>query len=615
MCGIVGYIGHREAYSVIIKGLHRLEYRGYDSAGIVLYDGKSLKLSKTKGKVSDLEAKAEKEQTLFGKIGMGHTRWATHGVPNDVNSHPHFSNSGKLVIIHNGIIENYEPLKQELIKRGYTFTSDTDTEVLVNLIEEVKKKENCKLGKAVQIALNQVIGAYAIAVLDVEKPDEIIVARLGSPLAIGIGEDEFFIASDATPFIEYTSNAIYLEDEEMAIVRLHKPLKVRKIKDDSLVDPYIQELQLNLEQIEKGGYDHFMMKEIYEQPNVIKDTYRGRLLAKEGIIQMSGVEDNIEKFLNAKRILIVACGTSWHAGLVAEYIIEEFSRIPVEVEYASEFRYRNPIINKDDVVIAISQSGETADTLAAIKLAKENGAFVFGVCNVVGSSISRETHAGAYTHAGPEIGVASTKAFTTQITILTLLALRLAKAKGTMTQSDYQRYLFELELMPEKVQQALLTNDVAKQIAEIYKDATNCLYLGRGYNFPVALEGALKLKEISYIHAEGYPAAEMKHGPIALIDEHMPVIVIAPNKGHYDKVVSNIQEIKSRSGKIIAVVTKGDTQVKALADHVIEIPETNEPFTPLLTTIPLQLLSYHIAVLRRCNVDQPRNLAKSVTVE
>ena len=615
MCGIVAYIGHRDAYPVIIKGLHRLEYRGYDSAGIVLYDGKELKLSKTKGKVSDLEAKAESEKTTIGKIGMGHTRWATHGVPNDVNSHPHFSNSGKLVIIHNGIIENYEPLKQELIKRGYTFKSDTDTEVLVNLIEEVKKKENCKLGKAVQIALNQVIGAYAIAVIDVEKPDEIIVARLGSPLAIGIGEDEFFIASDATPFIEYTSNAIYLEDEEMAIVRLHKPLKVRKIKDDSLVDPYIQELQLNLEQIEKGGYDHFMMKEIYEQPSVIKDTYRGRLLVNKGIIQMSGVEDNLEKFLNAKRILIVACGTSWHAGLVAEYIIEEFSRIPVEVEYASEFRYRNPIINKDDVVIAISQSGETADTLAAIKLAKENGAFVFGVCNVVGSSISRETHAGAYTHAGPEIGVASTKAFTTQITILTLLALRLAKAKGTMTNSDYQRYLLELELMPEKVQEALSTNDVAKQIAEIYKDATNCLYLGRGYNFPVALEGALKLKEISYIHAEGYPAAEMKHGPIALIDEHMPVIVIAPNKGHYDKVVSNIQEIKSRSGKIIAVVTKGDTQVRALADHVIEIPETNEPFTPLLTTIPLQLLSYHIAVLRGCNVDQPRNLAKSVTVE
>jgi glutamine---fructose-6-phosphate transaminase (isomerizing) len=615
MCGIVGYIGHRDAYPIIIKGLHRLEYRGYDSAGIVLYDGKELKLSKTKGKVSDLEIKATAENNTFGKIGMGHTRWATHGVPNDVNSHPHFSNSGKLVIIHNGIIENYEPLKQELIKRGYTFKSDTDTEVLINLIEDVKKKENCKLGKAVQIALNQVIGAYSIAVIDVEKPDEIVVARLGSPLAIGIGEDEFFIASDATPFIEYTSNAIYLEDEEMAIVRLHKPLKVRKIKDDSLVDPYIQELQLNLEQIEKGGYDHFMMKEIYEQPNVIKDTYRGRLLANKGIIQLSGVEDNLEKFLNAKRILIVACGTSWHAGLVAEYIIEEFSRIPVEVEYASEFRYRNPIINKDDVVIAISQSGETADTLAAIKLAKENGAFVFGVCNVVGSSISRETHAGAYTHAGPEIGVASTKAFTTQITILTLLALRLAKVKGTMNNSDYQRYLLELELIPDKVAEALQTNEVAKQIAEIYKDATNCLYLGRGYNFPVALEGALKLKEISYIHAEGYPAAEMKHGPIALIDEHMPVIVIAPNKGHYDKVVSNIQEIKSRSGKIIAVVTKGDTQVKALADHVIEIPETTEAFTPLLTTIPLQLLSYHIAVLRGCNVDQPRNLAKSVTVE
>ena len=615
MCGIVGYIGHRDAYPVIIKGLHRLEYRGYDSAGIVLFDGTDLKLSKTKGKVSDLELCAQNDKNTFGKVGMGHTRWATHGVPNDVNSHPHFSNSGKLVIIHNGIIENYEPLKQELIKRGYTFQSDTDTEVLINLIEEVKKNENCKLGKAVQIALNQVVGAYAIAVIDLEKPDEIVAARLGSPLAIGIGEDEFFIASDATPFIEYTSNAIYLEDEEMAIVRLHKPLKIRKIKDDSLVNPYIQQLQMNLEQIEKGGYDHFMMKEIYEQPSVIKDTYRGRLLANQGIVRLAGIEDNLEKFTNAKRILIIACGTSWHAGLVAEYIIEEFARIPVEVEYASEFRYRNPIIYKDDVVIAISQSGETADTLAAIKLAKENGAFVFGVCNVVGSSISRETHAGAYTHAGPEIGVASTKAFTTQITVLTMLALRLAKAKGTMSNSDYQRNLFELELMPEKVEEALSTNDVAKQIAEIYKDAPNCLYLGRGYNFPVALEGALKLKEISYIHAEGYPAAEMKHGPIALIDESMPVIVIAPNQGHYDKVVSNIQEIKARSGKIIAVVTKGDTQVRALADHVIEIPETSEPFTPLLTTIPLQLLSYHIAVLRGCNVDQPRNLAKSVTVE
>lgn len=615
MCGIVGYIGHREAYPIIIKGLKRLEYRGYDSAGVVLYDGKNLKLAKTKGKVSDLETRVAKEITINGSIGMGHTRWATHGVPNDVNSHPHLSNSGNLVIVHNGIIENYEPLKKELIKRGYTFKSDTDTEVLVNLIEEIQKKDKLKLGKAVQVALNQVIGAYAIVVFDKNKPDELVAARLGSPLAIGIGEEEFFIASDASPFIEYTSNAIYLEDEEMAIIRLHKPMKVRKIKDDSLVDPYIQELQMNLEQIEKGGYEHFMLKEIYEQPNVIKDTYRGRLLANKGIIQMSGIEDNLEKFLYAKRILIVACGTSWHAGLVAEYIIEEFARIPVEVEYASEFRYRNPIINKDDIVIAISQSGETADTLAAIKLAKENGAFVFGVCNVVGSSISRETHAGAYTHAGPEIGVASTKAFTTQITILTLIALRLAKAKGSMNHADYQRYLLELEMIPEKVQEALLTNEEAKAIATIYKNAANCLYLGRGYNFPVALEGALKLKEISYIHAEGYPAAEMKHGPIALIDEHMPVIVIAPNKGHYDKVVSNIQEIKSRSGKIIAVVTKGDTQVKELADHVIEIPETSEALTPLLTTIPLQLLSYHIAVLRGCNVDQPRNLAKSVTVE
>ena len=615
MCGIVGYIGHREAYPVLIKGLKRLEYRGYDSAGIVLYDGKDLKLSKTKGKVSDLEVIAEKENTNSGNIGLGHTRWATHGVPNDVNSHPHYSNSGELVIIHNGIIENYEPIKKELIKRGYTFTSDTDTEVLVNLIEDVKKVEKCKLGKAVQIALNQVVGAYAIAVFDKSKPNEIVVARLGSPLAIGIGEDEFFIASDASPFIEYTSNAVYLEDEEMAIVRLHKPMKVHKIKDDAEVIPYVQELQMNLEQIEKGGYEHFMLKEIYEQPNAIKDTYRGRLLADKGIIQMAGVEDNLEKFLNADRIIIVACGTSWHAGLVAEYVIEEFARIPVEVEYASEFRYRNPIINKNDVVIAISQSGETADTLAAIKLAKENGAFVFGVCNVVGSSISRETHAGAYTHAGPEIGVASTKAFTTQITILTLIALRLAKANGTMSVSDYQRYLHELELIPSKVQEALECNVVAEQVAAIYKDATNCLYLGRGYNFPVALEGALKLKEISYIHAEGYPAAEMKHGPIALIDESMPVVVIAPNKGHYDKVVSNIQEIKSRSGKIIAIVTKGDVQVKELADHVIEIPEANEALTPLLTTIPLQLLSYHIAVMRGCNVDQPRNLAKSVTVE
>lgn len=615
MCGIVGYIGHREAYPIIIKGLKRLEYRGYDSAGLMLFNQDTISVCKTKGKVAELEEKCEKEISNQGNIGMGHTRWATHGVPNDVNSHPHVSNAGNLIIIHNGIIENYEPLKKELIKRGYIFHSDTDTEVLVNLIEDVQKNFKLKLGKAVQVALNQVVGAYAIAVFDKNKPNEIVVARLGSPLAIGVGENEFFIASDASPFIEYTANAIYLEDEEMAVIRLGKQIKVRKIKDDTLVDPYIQELQLNLEQIEKGGYDHFMLKEIYEQPNAIKDTYRGRLLANKGIIQMAGIEDHLTKFTNANRIIIVACGTSWHAGLVAEYVIEEFARIPVEVEYASEFRYRNPIIHKSDVVIAISQSGETADTLAAIKLAKENGAFVFGVCNVVGSSISRETHAGAYTHAGPEIGVASTKAFTTQITVLTLIALRLAHAKGTLSTSEYQRYLQELEVIPEKVQEALSTNDIARQIAEIYKDAPNCLYLGRGYNFPVALEGALKLKEISYIHAEGYPAAEMKHGPIALIDELMPVVVIAPKQGHYDKVVSNIQEIKSRSGKIIAVVTKGDVQVRGLADHVIEIPECSDALSPLLTTIPLQLLSYHIAVLRGCNVDQPRNLAKSVTVE
>lgn len=615
MCGIVGYIGYREAYPIVIKGLKRLEYRGYDSAGVLLFDGEKIKLSKTKGKVVDLEDKTANEISTNGTIGIGHTRWATHGVPNDVNSHPHISNSGDLVIIHNGIIENYAPLKVELIKRGYVFTSDTDTEVLINLIEEVQKKENIRLGKAVQIALNQVFGAYAIAVFDKKNPDEIVVARLGSPLAIGIGEGEYFIASDASPFIEYTSNAVYLEDGEMANIRLHKPMKVRKIKDDSLVDPYIQELQMNLEQIEKGGYDHFMLKEIYEQPSVIQDTYRGRLHANEGLIQMSGIEDNLEKILNAERIIIVACGTSWHAGLVAEYIFEEFTRIPVEVEYASEFRYRNPIVNSRDVVIAISQSGETADTMAAIKLAKEKGAFVYGVCNVVGSSISRETHAGSHTHAGPEIGVASTKAFTTQITVLIMMALRLAKAKGTLSKTDFHRYLQELEIIPEKVREALETNAKAKEIAAIFKNTQNCLYLGRGYNFPVALEGALKLKEISYIHAEGYPAAEMKHGPIALIDEHMPVIIIAPKQGHYDKIVSNIQEIKSRSGIIIAVVTKGDTQVRGLADYIIEIPETSDALSPLVTTIPLQLLSYHIAVMRGCNVDQPRNLAKSVTVE
>ncbi|MDN3491800.1 glutamine--fructose-6-phosphate transaminase (isomerizing) [Winogradskyella bathintestinalis] len=615
MCGIVGYIGHREAYPIVIKGLQRLEYRGYDSAGIALYDGNNIKLCKTKGKVSDLKDKIDDSISTNGTLGIGHTRWATHGVPNDVNSHPHYSNSGDLVIIHNGIIENYDSLKKELIKRGYTFKSDTDTEVLVNLIEDVKKNENIKLGKAVQIALNQVVGAYAIAVFDKNKPNEIVVAKLGSPLAIGVGDDEFFIASDASPFIEYTKNAIYLEDEQMAIIRRGKDIKIRKIKNDALVDPYVQELQLNLEQIEKGGYDHFMLKEIYEQPSAILDTFRGRLLSNEAIVKMAGVEDNMKKFLAADRIIIVACGTSWHAGLVAEYIFEDLARIPVEVEYASEFRYRNPVITEKDIVIAISQSGETADTLAAIKLAKSKGAFVFGVCNVVGSSIAREADAGAYTHAGPEIGVASTKAFTTQITVLTLIALRLARAKGTMSSSEFRHHLIELETIPGKVEEALKSDAYVKTVAEIYKDAKNCLYLGRGYNFPVALEGALKLKEISYIHAEGYPAAEMKHGPIALIDEQMPVFVIATKKGHYEKVVSNIQEIKSRKGKIIGIVTKGDTSVKELADHVIEVPETLECLTPLLTTIPLQLLSYHIAVMLEKNVDQPRNLAKSVTVE
>lgn len=615
MCGIVGYIGHRNAYSIVTEGLKRLEYRGYDSAGIALYDGDDLSICKTKGKVAELDKRAGIEISREGSIGIGHTRWATHGLPNDINAHPHVSNSGDLVIIHNGIIENYDTLRTELIKRGYTFKSETDTEVLINLIDDVKKEEQVKLGKAVQIALNQVVGAYAIAVFDKNKPDEIVIARLGSPLAVGIGDNEFFIASDASPFIEYTKNAIYLEDEEMAIIRLDRDVKVRKILDDSLVDPYIQRLQLNLEQIEKGGYDHFMLKEIYEQPHAIKDTYRGRLKVGPGIIKMSGVEDHLEKLLNANRIIVVACGTSWHAGLVCEYLFEDLARIPVEVEYASEFRYRNPVITEKDVIIAISQSGETADTLAAIKLAKSKGAFVFGICNVVGSSIARETDTGAYTHAGPEIGVASTKAFTTQITVLTLIALKLAKEKGTISNSDYHLHLHELNLIPKKVEQALTSNDHIKMIADYYKNASNCLYLGRGYNFPVALEGALKLKEISYIHAEGYPAAEMKHGPIALIDENMPVIVIATKKGHYDKIVSNIQEIKSRKGKIIGIVTEGDKTVKSLADHSIEVPETLESLTPLLTTIPLQLLSYHIAVMLNKDVDQPRNLAKSVTVE
>jgi len=617
MCGITGYIGYRDAYPIILTGLKRLEYRGYDSAGVVLYNDEEVNLVKTKGKVIDLEQKVAKHITTNGHIGIGHTRWATHGIPNEINSHPHVSNSGNLVIVHNGIIENYHSIKQALLQRGFTFQSDTDTEVLINLIEEIKTQKKIKLGQAVQLALNQVIGAYAIAVFDKSNPDEIVVARLGSPIAIGIGKEdkEFFIASDASPFIEYTKNAIYLKDEEMAIIKLNQEIIIRKIKDDSLVDPNIQELQLTLNEIEKGGFDHFMLKEIYEQPKAILDTYRGRLIANEGIIKMSGVDDHIEKFLNANRIIIVACGTSWHAGLVAEYLFESLARIPVEVEYSSEFRYRNPVIYENDVVIAISQSGETADTLAAIKLAKSKGAFIFGICNVVGSSIAREADAGSYTHAGPEIGVASTKAFTTQITLLSLIALTLGKLKGKLSLPDYQRCLQQIELIPDQIETVLQVDKKIRKIALKFKDVSNFLYLGRGYNFPVALEGALKLKEISYIHAEGYPAAEMKHGPIALIDEKMPIVVIATKNGQYDKVVSNIQEIKSRKGKIIAIVTEGDTTVKNLADYSIEIPDIKQAFSPLLTTIPLQLLSYHIAVMRGCNVDQPRNLAKSVTVE
>jgi glucosamine--fructose-6-phosphate aminotransferase (isomerizing) len=615
MCGIVGYIGSKEAYPIVLNGLKRLEYRGYDSAGIALYDGSKTHLCKTKGKVSSLAEKFSAQGVPQAQIGIGHTRWATHGVPNDVNSHPHTSNSGDLILVHNGIIENYAALKKVLQQRGYVFHSDTDTEVLVNLIEEVKKTNKVKLGKAVQLALKEVEGAYAIAVFDQSKPNEIVVAKLGSPLAIGVGENEFFIASDATPFIEFTNQAIYLEDHEMAVLRLGRDVRVRDLKEDLRLDSAIQELSLSVEQIEKGGYDHFMLKEIYEQPRAILDTFRGRLLPSEGLIKLSGLDNYLSRFIQADRIIIVACGTSWHAGLVAEYIFEEWARIPVEVEYASEFRYRNPIITKKDVVIAISQSGETADTLAAIKLAKSQGALVYGVCNVAGSSIARETDAGSYTHAGPEIGVASTKAFTTQITILTLMALKLAKEKGSISESVYRQHLYELEQIPELVAQALESDGVIKEIARNMVMAQNALYLGRGVNFPVALEGALKLKEISYIHAEGYPAAEMKHGPIALIDVQMPVVVVAVNSNHYDKVVSNIEEIKARKGRIIAIVTEGDTVIKALADSIIEVPKTTEASSPLVTTIPLQLLSYHIAVMLGRNVDQPRNLAKSVTVE
>ena len=614
MCGIVGYIGNKEAYPIIINGLKRLEYRGYDSAGFIVNAEKFVS-EKTKGKVSDLEEKAAKDVIPTATFGMGHTRWATHGVPNDKNSHPHLSNSGKLAIVHNGIIENYQSIKQRLQQEGYVFHSDTDTEVLINFIEYIKNKKQLPLEEAVRYALNEVIGAYAIAVMEEDNPSKMVVARLGSPLVIGIGENEFYIASDASPFIEYTQNALYLEDGEMATIELNKELQVRKIHNNEEVDPTIQELKLSIDAIEKGGYEHFMLKEIFEQPLSIQDTMRGRLL-EDGTTKISGINNNLKQFLSADRIIIAACGTSWHAGLVGEYLFEELTRIPVEVEYASEFRYRNPVINASDIVIAISQSGETADTLAALKLAKERGAFIYGICNVVGSSIARLTDSGTYTHAGPEIGVASTKAFTTQLTVLTLLALHLGHKKGTIDHETYKRLCKELAHIPDLVAKTLEMNkDKVLEIAREYKDVSNCIYLGRGYNFPVALEGALKLKEISYIHAEGYPAAEMKHGPIALIDENMPVVFLAPSKGHYEKVVSNAQEIKARKGKIIAVVTEHDCQMSSLADHVLEIPEVDEIFSPILSVIPLQLLSYHIATMRGCNVDQPRNLAKSVTVE
>ena len=615
MCGIVGYIGSKDAYPIILNGLKRLEYRGYDSAGICLYNNGKIASKKSKGQISKLEKKISKLKSFSGFMGIGHTRWATHGEPNDNNSHPHSSNSNELHIVHNGIIENYSSLKKELVDKGFVFYTDTDTEVLVNLIEYIQLKEKIKLGEAVQLALNYVVGAYAIAVIDIKKPDEIVVARLGSPLCIGIGNDEYFIGSDVTPFLDHTKNVIYLNDGEMAIIRNHKQTQYRKIKDDSSTNPTVEKLEIDLAKIQKGGFDHFMLKEIYEQPKAVIDTLRGRLKTKSGIIKMSGVDDYIDKFLAANKITIVACGTSWHAGLIAEYMFEKIAKIPVEVEYASEFRYRNPVINKSDIIIAISQSGETADTLAAIKLAKSSGAFVYGICNVVGSTISRETDAGSYTHAGPEIGVASTKAFTTQMTVLYLIAVKLSKSKGVISSKKYREYIYELSSIEKKITKVLGTDNKVKKIANKIKNSTNCLYLGRGYNFPVALEGALKLKEISYIHAEGYPAAEMKHGPIALIDKNMPSIVIATNKLYYDKILSNIQEIKSRKGKIIAIVFEGDKEISKIADETIEVPETIAALTPFVTTIPLQLLAYHIAVKLGKNVDQPRNLAKSVTVE
>lgn len=617
MCGIVGYTGFQDAYDIVINGLRRLEYRGYDSAGIVLENtANSFSVEKTKGKVDDL---VNISNNLKGtsKIGMGHTRWATHGVPSDRNSHPHVSNNGKIALVHNGIIENYDTIKTMLTEKGFSFKSETDTEVLVNLIQYFTDlNSETEFPEAVRYALNEVYGAYAITVMHEDHPGVLVVARLGSPLAIGIGNQEYFIASDASPFVEFTKEAIYLEEGHMATISLEGGVDIRTINDNSKIIPEIQELKLSLEQIEKGGYEHFMLKEIFEQPKSIHDTMRGRLIVNEGVIKMAGIWDHVEKFKNANRIIIIACGTSWHAGLIGEYLIEEFARIPVEVEYASEFRYRNPIVTDKDVVIAISQSGETADTMAALKLAKERGAFIYGICNVVDSSIARITDAGSYTHAGPEIGVASTKAFTAQLTILSLIALKLGNHNGNLGTAEFMSLISELDAIPKKIEEVLeATHELTQHIAKDFIDATNFLYLGRGYNYPAALEGALKLKEISYIHAEGYPAAEMKHGPIALIDENMPIVIIAPKKGHYDKIVSNVQEIKARKGKVIAVVNKGDTQVSAMADYVIEIPETSECFSPIVASVPLQLLAYYIAVYRGANVDQPRNLAKSVTVE
>lgn len=612
MCGIVAYIGKKEAYPILLKGLKRLEYRGYDSAGVAILNG-AMHVYKKAGKVSELENHAEGKDTS-ATIGIGHTRWATHGVPNDRNAHPHLSTSGALAIIHNGIIENYASLKEMLLERGYIFHSDTDTEVLVNLIEEVRKQEQSSLEDAVRIALNEVVGAYAIVVMDRENPNQLICARKGSPLVLGIGEAEFFVASDASPIIEYTKNVVYLDDQEYACINRDGSFYIKTLGNVSK-SPAIQKLEMSLEMIEKGGFEHFMLKEIYEQPKVIADALRGRMSASEGWIKLGGLSEYTNRINKAKRFIITACGTSWHSALIAEYLIEDLARVPVEVEYASEFRYRNPIINETDVVIAISQSGETADTLAAIELAKERQALIYGICNVIGSSIARMSHAGSYTHAGPEIGVASTKAFTAQVTILTLIALQVAKEKGTIATTKLREILYELEHLPQKIEQALKLDKQIEEIAKIYKDAANFLYLGRNYNFPVALEGALKLKEISYIHAEGYPAAEMKHGPIALIDEAMPVVFLATNKSAHEKIISNIQEVKARKGKVIAIVNEGDEQIRSLADHVIEVPETEEVLSPLVTIVPLQLLSYHIAILRGCNVDQPRNLAKSVTVE